>query len=304
MQLSSERQCIVSTPAGDGTWTCVLAATGAYWCPPLHEPTGPPLKALGRNATIDKRGVLELDSPLKGTRRTPPLPWQRYPHVRGFIEPWAAGGSLRPGLRFSDKKRGRCFVVDETALYAISCLTLQGARYDACFPQRLDWRPGDLAACGGLGDTTFTRWRITGGKPWDPPLIVPWHKVGSFSLGEPRAGVLRDYSTQPAGGYPLHGGVVQITYFRGRVDSIRLTTSYYRTNFGFGVGSKSPPGRRWHGFLWNADVREGPCSCWVKVGLGRRSLPVTTDNFLKPWFFIDVRHGRVASFYWALRFVD
>src|SRR5213082_3678997 len=31
IQLSSSRVCIVATPAGDGTWTCVLSSTGAYW---------------------------------------------------------------------------------------------------------------------------------------------------------------------------------------------------------------------------------------------------------------------------------
>jgi hypothetical protein len=60
----------------------------------------------------------------------------------------------------------------------------------------------------------------------------------------------------------------------------------------------------WHGFMWNLTLREGPCHCWVKFGHGRRSLPATGDNFLKPWFFIDVRHGRIASFYFASRFVD
>jgi hypothetical protein len=40
------------------------------------------------------------------------------------------------------------------------------------------------------------------------------------------------------------------------------------------------------------------------VGRGARSLPATGDNFLKPWFFIDVRRGRVSGFYFALKFVD
>jgi hypothetical protein len=51
-------------------------------------------------------------------------------------------------------------------------------------------------------------------------------------------------------------------------------------------------------------VREKPCNCWVKVGLGARSLRATAGNFLKPWFFINVRHGRLASLYFASRFVD
>ena len=116
--------------------------------------------------------------------------------------------------------------------------------------------------------------------------------------------MLRDYGPQPPGGYIEHGGRVQVGFDHGRVTSLRFSTPYYRTKSGFGVGSKSPPGHRWHGFVWNAWRREKPCSCWVKVGLGRRSLPATTENFLKPWFFIDVRHGRVASFYWDLKFVD
>ena len=32
--------------------------------------------------------------------------------------------------------------------------------------------------------------------------------------------------------------------------------------------------------------------------------PATGANFLKPWFFIYVDHGRVSSFYFALKFVD
>jgi len=42
----------------------------------------------------------------------------------------------------------------------------------------------------------------------------------------------------------------------------------------------------------------------VKVGLGARSLPATTTNFLKPWFFIYTNRGRVTRFYFALTFVD
>jgi len=31
---------------------------------------------------------------------------------------------------------------------------------------------------------------------------------------------------------------------------------------------------------------------------------VSGKNFLEPWFFIDIRHGRVRDFYFASRFVD
>ena len=41
-----------------------------------------------------------------------------------------------------------------------------------------------------------------------------------------------------------------------------------------------------------------------KVGLGKQSLAVTVGNFLKPWFFIYMRHGRVDGFRFASKFVD
>jgi hypothetical protein len=283
-----------------------LPPSGAYWCPPLHEPTGPPLK---ENARLDKQGVLVLDRPLRGTHATPPLRWHRYPLVDGYIQPWTAGGSLRPGLRFKGKGRGRCFLVSETANSAVSCLRPDLGRDDACFPRLRDARRGDIAACSyGPGYTTFTRWTLTADIP-DPPLLVPWRRIGDISLGEPKARVLREYGAESKLGkseldYRLPGGRVQIGFDGGRVSTIWFSTPYYRTNGGFGVGSWIPPGRRWQGFLWNAWVREKPCSCWVKVGRGKRSLPATVANFLKPWVSIDIRHGRVTSFYFASRFVD
>jgi hypothetical protein len=149
----------------------------------------------------------------------------------------------------------------------------------------------------------------------DPPLLVPWSRIGDISLGEPRARVEREYGKEPALGYRLHGGTVQVEFDGGRVTSIWFSTRYYRTKRGIGVGSRIPLGpchrtkasrceHRWHGFVWNEWVREKPCNCWTKVGLGAKSLPVTVKNFLKPWFFIDVRHGRVTHFYFSLRFVD
>src|SRR5919197_1896252 len=89
IELSRRRQCIVAVGFGRGTLTCVLTGSGAYWCPPRHEATGPALK---KNARIDRRGVLVLDRPLTGTHPTPPLAWQRYPHLDGFVEPWTSRG--------------------------------------------------------------------------------------------------------------------------------------------------------------------------------------------------------------------
>jgi hypothetical protein len=300
IELPSRRLCIVGIAVGDGTWTCVLSTTGAYWCPPLHEATGP---RLAENARLDRRGVLELDSPLKGTHPPRPLSWQRYPRADGYIHPWTSSGKLRHGLRFKGESRGRCFLAAETAARsAVSCLHGY-ARSDACFPERRPWQRGDLAACSfGPGSTTFTRWVITQGS--DPPVFAPWSRIGDISLDEPRIEVEAEYGSEPRNGYRLHGSRVVVGYDRARVTEIRFSTPYYRTRSGFGVGSRIPPGRYWHGFVWNAWVREKPCSCWVKVGRGPRSLPATTRNFLKPWFFIDVRQGRVSGFYFALRFVD
>ena len=163
----------------------------------------------------------------------------------------------------------------------------------------------------------------------DPPLLVPWSRIGDITLGRSRTRVERDYGSvgggfhTPGGGssgfvqgyYRLHGTKVWVTFDGGRVADIAFTTPYYRTKSGFGVGSTIPLGpchrtataqceHRWHGFVWNAWVREEPCSCWVKVGLGARSLPATTENFLRPWFLIYTHRGRVTRFYFALKFVD
>ena len=300
IQLSSRPLCIVGIAVSGGTWTCVLSSAGAYWCPPLHEPTGP---RLPENAKLDRRGALTLDSLLKGTRAPRPLPWQRYPRVDGYVHPWTASGKLRPGLRFKGEGRGRCFLVEESARSAVSCLLPSGGRTEACFPQRRPWRRGDLAACSfGPGSTTFTRWVITQGS--DPPVFYLSGRVGDISLRELRIEVEAEYGPEPSNGYRLHGSRVVVGYDHGKVTDLRFSTSYYRTKGDFGVGSRTPRGRRWHGFVWNAWWREKPCSCWVKVGSGPRSLPATVHNFLKPWFFIYVRRGRVTGFYFALRFVD
>lgn len=301
------RHCIVAIDLGDGSWTCVLSAAGAYWCPPLKESTGPELK---RNARLDRYGLLVLDRPPTGTHLTPPLRWHRYTVVDGYIQPWTAGGALRPGLTFKREGHGRCQLEDSTVNSAVSCLTPNFGRYDACFPRHRDGRGGDIAACAdGPGFTTYTRWKVAGKIP-DPPRLVPWRGIGDISLGDPAARVRREYglgadkSDKSEIDYRRPGGRVQVGFDGGKVSSIWFSTPYHRTDGGFGVGSRIPRGHVWHGFVWNAWGREKPCGCWVKVGLGKRSLPATTDNFLKPWFFIDIRRGRVASFYFASKFVD
>lgn len=142
-------------------------------------------------------------------------------------------------------------------------------------------------------------------EAFDPPLLVPWRKIGQISLGESRSRVEARYGPPSAGGYyRLHGTRVYITFGGGVVTSLLFSTPYYRTPTGFGVGSVMPKTHTWHGFAYDAWNKGSPCNCWVKVGLGPRSLPATTANFLKPWFFINTKHGRVTSFYFALKFVD
>jgi hypothetical protein len=150
----------------------------------------------------------------------------------------------------------------------------------------------------------------------DPPYLVPWRSIGHISLGESRGRVESDYG-QPGNGYHviqrygdtvqgyyvLHRAHVTVTFYGNRVGELAFGTPYYRTRTGFGVGSTMPRAHTWHGFVYNAWNRGKPCECWVKVGLGARSLPATT-NFSKPWFFIFTRHGRVTGFYFALKFVD
>jgi hypothetical protein len=162
----------------------------------------------------------------------------------------------------------------------------------------------------------------------DPPLLVPWSRIGDIALGESRARVEREYGSVAhgyhviqryadtvQGYYLLHGSRVIVTFYGRRVGELDFETPYYRTKNGFGVGSTIPLGpchrtptnpceHRWHGFIYNVRLRESPCNCWVKVGLGARSLPVTGTNLSKPWFFIYLRRGRVARFHFALKYVD
>jgi hypothetical protein len=162
----------------------------------------------------------------------------------------------------------------------------------------------------------------------DPPLLVPWNRIGNIALGGSKmrveaeygsAGhgfhVLRRSGNNIQGFYRLHGSRVIVTFSGDKVGELGFVTPYYRTERGFGVGSRIPLGschrlanqrcvHLWHGFVFNAWSKGSPCRCWVKVGLGTRSLPATPASFQKPWFFIYTRRGRVTRFYFALKFVD
>jgi hypothetical protein len=157
----------------------------------------------------------------------------------------------------------------------------------------------------------------------DPPLLIPWSRVGDIALAEPQARVERKYgspghgyhvqariSNGLQGYYAFHGRVVAVKFRGGRVERIDFSTRYYRTKSGFGVGSRIPLGpcvrtfthrcgHRWHGFVWNEFNHDSPCGCWMKVGRGKRSLPPSPG----PWTLIWVRHGRVAGFTFSTTFV-
>jgi hypothetical protein len=185
-------------------------------------------------------------------------------------------------------------------------------------------------ACLAMSGCGSTHVRSTNGRlPDDARILVPWSRIGDIALGDPRtrveqehgsAGhgyhVLQRYGNDTVQGYyRLHDSEVLVTFYGDRVGELEFETPYYRTKSGFGVGSTIPLGpchrtatnqceRRWHGFVYNIRLREDPCNCWVKVGRGVRSLPATVANFGKPWFIIYLRHGRVASLYFALKYVD
>ena len=161
-----QRRCTVSLadrPA-DNSWICRIGDSGGYECPLVTSDGMPPLRKT--NGRTNKRGVLKLDMPLKGTHATPPLRWQRrYPHVDGFVLPWTRAGTLRPGLRFVGTERGACgsFVETRVPRSGVRCVDRRTAAWtEPCFPQRRNFRAGDLAACSGPGLTSFTRWLVTG----------------------------------------------------------------------------------------------------------------------------------------------
>jgi hypothetical protein len=165
----ARRRCTVSLAAraGDNTWICRMGPSGGYECPLITSDGMPALRH--PNGRTDAHGVLRLRVPLSGTHPPPPLPWQRrYPHVDGYILPWTRGGTLRPGLRLVGQHRGACgrFVEHPLPPTAIRCVDRRTGSYsEPCFAQRATVRVGDLAVCGGTGDTTFERWLITSRLP-------------------------------------------------------------------------------------------------------------------------------------------
>jgi hypothetical protein len=185
-----------------------------------------------------------------------------------------------------------------------------------------------LAAVLLVGSLAVAGAGLAGRAASDPPLLVPWHRIGDISLGRSRAlvegefgrpghgyHVIQRYGNVVQGYYVLHRSRVIVTFYGDRVGELTFTTPYYRTKSGFGVGSTIPLGpchvtatsrceHRWRGFIYNPTLRETPCGCWVKIGTGARSLRPLVKNFEKPWFFIYLSGGRVSGFYFALKYID
>jgi hypothetical protein len=146
------------------TSVCVINTMGGYECP-RYSDGSPPLK--DKNATTDRRGVLILDIPLRGTHATAPLVWQRrYPHIDGFIDPWTRAGKLQRGLTFdqaggSRHYHGTCFVGSEITFQKSALRCVSDVQFDPCFQPTADWnRRGVVVACAAAGWTTFGRFVI------------------------------------------------------------------------------------------------------------------------------------------------
>jgi hypothetical protein len=157
--------CVVSIASklGAQTYICAMNRAGAYECS-RYSDGAPPLRRA--NGKLDAHGVLRLDTPLAGTRATPRLPWQRYPHADGLIHPWTRDGKLRRGLSFypdrGPRYRGHClrgseYTRDPTAMKCVS-----DVQFMACFAPSRNWnRRGTIVACASEGSTRFGRFVIT-----------------------------------------------------------------------------------------------------------------------------------------------
>ena len=149
-----------------GSYLCVLGVFGAYYCPPRHD-VDRSLPLRQTNGSTDARGRMRLDAPLVRTHPTPALPWDRYPHADGWIDPWTSGGRLRPGVSFDFTERGSCSTSFGSELTvsgsALRCLWNGVYEVDPCFvPDRHAPRPGMVVACSERpGETTFVRFLVT-----------------------------------------------------------------------------------------------------------------------------------------------
>jgi hypothetical protein len=115
----------------------------------------------------------------------------------------------------------------------------------------------------------------------DPPLIVPWHRIGDVALGmtKTRVEYLYGQASNPGGqscaySYHLHGGFLTVYYnpyckksnIRSTVGGVATDSPYYKTPTGLNVGDRIPLGPchrtrsgacvyRWHEFVYRPDKR-------------------------------------------------
>jgi hypothetical protein len=151
----------------------------------------------------------------------------------------------------------------------------------------------------------------------DPPVLVPWKKIGDIGLGISKGRVQYQYGTMGhgfhykqswkgnsycagwclQGYYVLHGGRVYITFYGGRVGEISFSTPYYRTASDLGVGSTIPLGpchrtashvceHRWNGFVYQGEGKYP--NTWIKRQPSGRG-----------YTMIEMSHGKVRGFYFT-----
>jgi hypothetical protein len=154
--------CVLSIASKlrEQTDVCVLIDAGAYECSRFSD-GAPPLRRA--NGKLSTHGVLRVDVPLAGTHATPPLPWQRFPHVDGLIHPWTRAGRLRPGLSYyvGPRARGTCVQGSEYTRDRAALQCYSGVQYAACYSPTRNWnRRGAILACGFPGSTRFYRFVI------------------------------------------------------------------------------------------------------------------------------------------------
>jgi hypothetical protein len=119
-----------------------------------------------------------------------------------------------------------------------------------------------LAAVAGLAGVATVASGFSAQRVSDPPLIVPWHQIGSVGIGESRTRVTYDYGRpQVADFYLLHGGRLEVAYANDRVTWLYLErTRFHETPKGVGIGFRVPLGAchlvkgvcvyRWNGFRY------------------------------------------------------
>jgi hypothetical protein len=106
------------------------------------------------------------------------------------------------------------------------------------------------------------------GQRKEPPLIRPWHQIGSVGLGMLRSSVAYRYGAQSdrfAWQFRVPGGELDVGFAGDRVSQITTSSGYYRAPQGLHVGSVIPLGpchrissnpceHRWNGFVYRGRV--------------------------------------------------